>query len=197
MDKQTQIGIGAAAMLTLAGIGAPLLPWWVSTPIMAVCAVVAIWGLGPLITLIPERWPFSAVGWRGHTMRMPLLELRDKAAQRGWDFEGAQSLHILDFTDALRQGAVDGILKIWGRTDQRLSEPLMKNEPLREIPQAYWNSHDVDAASLAQNEGNFIVRSHNIRDTRDDRFVDLHVARKEALRWLRKDAVPFKGRRTT
>jgi hypothetical protein len=37
------------ALGILAGFAAPLLTWWVSGPIMAVCAVVAAWGFWPLI----------------------------------------------------------------------------------------------------------------------------------------------------
>ena len=51
MDTQTQIGIGAAAMLTLAGIAAPIVSWWISAPIMALCVVAAAWGFWPLLPI--------------------------------------------------------------------------------------------------------------------------------------------------
>jgi hypothetical protein len=54
MDNQTKIGIGAAAMLTLAGVVAPIVPWWVSAPIMAACATVAGSGLWPWIRTLPD-----------------------------------------------------------------------------------------------------------------------------------------------
>jgi hypothetical protein len=49
METQTRIGFGGAALLTLAGLGAPLFGWGVSGPIMVGCAIVAVWGLWPVI----------------------------------------------------------------------------------------------------------------------------------------------------
>jgi hypothetical protein len=40
MDIQTRIGIGAGALFALAGIGAPLMGWAVSSPIMMICAAI-------------------------------------------------------------------------------------------------------------------------------------------------------------
>ena len=48
MDKQTRFGIGAAAVFALASGVVPLVSWWVSGPIMALSAIVAIWGFWPL-----------------------------------------------------------------------------------------------------------------------------------------------------
>jgi hypothetical protein len=49
MDIPTRIGLGGTALFTLAGVGAPIFTWWVSGPIMAVCAVVAGWGFWPVV----------------------------------------------------------------------------------------------------------------------------------------------------
>jgi hypothetical protein len=50
MDNQTKIGIGATAGFALAGIAALVFnSWWVSGPTMVVCALVALWGLWPLV----------------------------------------------------------------------------------------------------------------------------------------------------
>jgi hypothetical protein len=49
MDSPTRIGLGGTALFTLAGIGAPLFGWYISGPIMAVCAGVAAWGFWPII----------------------------------------------------------------------------------------------------------------------------------------------------
>lgn len=48
MDNPTRIGIGATALATLAGIGAPLFGWWISGPIVVASAAVALWGFWPL-----------------------------------------------------------------------------------------------------------------------------------------------------
>jgi hypothetical protein len=49
MDAPTRIGLGGTALFTLAGLAQPIVTWWVSGPIMAVCAGVAGWGFWPLI----------------------------------------------------------------------------------------------------------------------------------------------------
>ena len=49
MDTPTRIGLGGTALFTLAGVGAPILSWWISGPIMAVCALVAGWGFWPVV----------------------------------------------------------------------------------------------------------------------------------------------------
>jgi hypothetical protein len=50
MDIPTRVGIGGTALFTVAGSVQPLFGWWVSGPIMAVCAVVAGWGFWPLVS---------------------------------------------------------------------------------------------------------------------------------------------------
>jgi hypothetical protein len=49
MDVPTRVGLGGTALFTVAGGVQPLFGWWVSGPIMAVCAVVAGWGFWPLV----------------------------------------------------------------------------------------------------------------------------------------------------
>jgi hypothetical protein len=51
MDVSTRVGLGGTAFFTLAGIAQPLVTWWVSGPIMAVCAGVAAWGFGLLFEI--------------------------------------------------------------------------------------------------------------------------------------------------
>jgi hypothetical protein len=62
MDNPTRIGLGGTALFTLAGVGAPVLTWYVSAPIMALCAGVSVWGFWPVLShpRIP-RWPFGRV----------------------------------------------------------------------------------------------------------------------------------------
>lgn len=54
LDKPTRVGLGGTAVFTLAGVAAPYLGWWVSGPIMGICAIVAGWGFWPLVH---ERLP--------------------------------------------------------------------------------------------------------------------------------------------
>jgi hypothetical protein len=55
MDVPTRVGLGGTALFTLAGVGAPIVTWWVSAPIMAACAGVAVWGFLPLIPKARQR----------------------------------------------------------------------------------------------------------------------------------------------
>jgi hypothetical protein len=82
MDIPTRIGLGSSALGTLAGLGAPIFGWWVSGPIMAVCAVVAGWGFWPLIRNAPL----------GFSRRIPL----HIAARRA--YEAAEKAGILHLT---------------------------------------------------------------------------------------------------
>src|SRR5208283_676895 len=64
MDNPTRIGLGGTALFTLAGVGAPILTWWVSGPIMAICAAVAAWGFWPIVAQLitsTVRWPFGRI----------------------------------------------------------------------------------------------------------------------------------------
>jgi hypothetical protein len=54
MDNPTRIGLGGTALFTVAGSVQPLFGWWVSGPIMAVCAAIAGWGLWPLVLDVPR-----------------------------------------------------------------------------------------------------------------------------------------------
>jgi hypothetical protein len=55
-----KISIGATAMAAIAGITAPLFGWWLNGPIIAICAIVAAWGIWPLIKMIGA----NLVPWR-------------------------------------------------------------------------------------------------------------------------------------
>jgi hypothetical protein len=62
MDNPTRVGLGGAALFTLAAIAAPIVSWWVSGPIMAVCGAIAFWGLSPLVAgRLPNGRSFSGL----------------------------------------------------------------------------------------------------------------------------------------
>jgi hypothetical protein len=78
MEKQTRIGIGATALFTLAIIGIPFFGWWISGPIMAACAIAAIWGFWPLLPSI------AIAGWSGWFFLGNLSLPRVAAKYYGW-----------------------------------------------------------------------------------------------------------------
>jgi hypothetical protein len=104
MEMETRIGLGGTALGTLAGFGQPLLGWWVSGPIMGICAVVAAWGFWPIIA------PHFKSG-RAIPARISLLTLISEAAAKGWIFNRDT---LQTFMQALRQSASEGSVVIWG-----------------------------------------------------------------------------------
>jgi hypothetical protein len=52
LDRQTRIGSGAAAAFCIVGIVFPMITWWIAVPLMAICGIIAIWGLSPLVPSI-------------------------------------------------------------------------------------------------------------------------------------------------
>lgn len=98
MDAQTRIGLGGTALFTLAGIFAPVLTWWVSGPIMLLCACFAMWGLWPIakrLELGLSLWPFGRVPIQDAAQQ--LYEAAEKAdALKYLIAEGASPLYKLE-----------------------------------------------------------------------------------------------------
>jgi len=61
LDRQTRIGVGAAAALCIVGIVFPMISWHIAVPLLAICGIVAIWGLWP-----PVDWIFRVGLPLGH-----------------------------------------------------------------------------------------------------------------------------------
>ena len=70
LDTSARIGLGGTALFTLAGLGVPLFGWEILGPIMAVCALVAMWGFWPLLR---DRLPVIFKYLRGAGMRHAML----------------------------------------------------------------------------------------------------------------------------
>jgi hypothetical protein len=50
MEILTRVGLGGTALFTVAGFVQPLFGWWVSGPLLLICAVVAVWGFWPIVS---------------------------------------------------------------------------------------------------------------------------------------------------
>jgi hypothetical protein len=69
--------------------------------------------------------------------RITLVGALDLAEREyGWDFQGQQSLDVLDFIFGLHQAGVDGDIKFYGKPNRNSSEMLTRNERLVEIDPA-------------------------------------------------------------
>jgi hypothetical protein len=128
--------------------------------------------------------------------RIPCTEFLKTATAAGWDFDSTSSLHLIDLQDAMRQGGLDGTLAIWGRKNKWRSDDLMRKEVLEQIPQDHWREYFVHLHA-AKDDDNF--RTYNWIPAPGERFgergyIDLHVDRGQARRWLQGDALSFKGK---
>jgi hypothetical protein len=140
---------------------------------------------------IKARWPEAPAS----IDRIPITAFRELGAALGWDFASGGSHHLMDLQEAVRQGGLDGVLTVWGRLNRYpRSEVLMKQEPLDKIPMEHWREFKVHL---------FPMLDGNNLDTKTWRpkngetevgYVDLHLDRSQASAWLKREAVPFKGK---
>ena len=120
------------------------------------------------------------------------------ATDRGWDFTSSDSLQLADLQDAIRQGALDGHLTVWGKLVRwPNAEPLMLKEVIEKIPADHWREFRVHLIP-ALDDDNFRTSSWHITPsaTGERAYIDLHVNRSEAAIWLDRDAPSFRGKRT-
>ena len=187
------IGIGAE----LVGIAAP--QYWPNAPEW-IWGTFVWGGIAVIIgAIIGGVWPYqrsiiSALPWTPRLNRVPLIELRDAMARRGWDFQTETSLHILDFCKALRQGGIDGAIAYWGRPDRNLFPNLTQDEPLNVIPMDHWKDFEIDPISLHRTEDNSSVRTYYLSGQSRQGYLDLHTDKNSALRWLKRNEKDFKGK---
>jgi hypothetical protein len=67
--------------------------------------------------------------------RIPCTELLKMATDRGWNFTDQHSLHLIDLQDAIRQGALDGYIALWGKLNRwPNAEQLMRKQVFEKIP---------------------------------------------------------------
>jgi hypothetical protein len=126
--------------------------------------------------------------------RIPATKLMKMATERGWDFTSHDSLHLLDLQKAIRQGASDNHLIVWGRLKRWSNEELLKNEILEKIPPEHWRAFYVHLFPALDGD-NFHTKSWTPSQTPQN-YLDLHVNHREAAIWLDRDAVAFRGTTT-
>ena len=130
--------------------------------------------------------------------RMPLLDFLKHAEKDGWDISGRDNLHIMDLLDGLRQQSLDGVIRVWGRPRRSEVPYLVRDEPLNEIEKSHWKDFEIPVLSNIGEAENFASHSYNprnINDRNSGSFVDIHLERYAALRWLKKSASAWRGRK--
>jgi hypothetical protein len=127
--------------------------------------------------------------------RIPCTVLLKLAENDGWDFSDS-SLHLLDLQEAMRQGGLDNTLTIWAKERKFGSDQLMQGEPLHKIDADHWKNHYVHLFAAREGD-NFNTYSWlQTGDIGRRGYIDLHVLRSQAARWLSRDALFFKGKTT-
>ena len=166
---------------------------------------VTLWVVAALFLIWPAAYYFKQLGSIRFSWpvtfgleRIALLEFVKEAGRRGWDTSGKTNLEILDLLDGLRQSAIDGDIRFWGRPNRNSAESLARNEPLHEIDRDHWKDFEIPASDAVSATDNFQTFSYNLRQSGDRRiggYRDIHLDGKAAKRWLRKSAAAWKGRR--
>ncbi len=130
-------------------------------------------------------------GWIKPTAeRMALIELLAMAQKKGLDFT---TMEFLEFTGSLRQAGVDGKIKFFGKPKHGVGfEMLVDGDPLRAIDGEEWLRYKIDQVGVLDGNGRLSTDNRGLAtyDMADiystDGYVDLHVDRKQAMRWLAK-----------
>jgi hypothetical protein len=148
--------------------------------------------------VLPESIPFvpsQTHSSRSTIDRVPVLMLRHAAEAHGWDF-GDDSLEGKDLSDGLRQAAMNGLITFWGRRQTGNSGTYARSGPLQVINRAHWDDYQFDFAPLSSATDNFLIFTYATRrhPPRRGGYVDIHVDRPQALKWLETGALEFKGR---
>jgi hypothetical protein len=192
---------GAVTLLVTAIQGRP----FIDVCILAIAAAAALVALvyfsislleklkNGRVSKLPDTLTTVAKGTLPALDRIPITELLKMATDRGWNFTANDSLHLLDLQDAIKQGASDGHLTLWGRLRRWNTESLLRNEVLEKISPDYWRTFYVHLWPACDSD-NFHTKSWN-PDDKLQNYLDLHVNRPEAVIWLDRDAAAFRGKR--
>ena len=116
-----------------------------------------------------------------------------------WDFSG-RSMDPLDLEIGLRQAGADGSIHFWGRqAPPHTSDRILDQYPLVKILPQHFEKYNLYGAAVA-----FVAAppsdTHLNRETKTfvfssdgGAYIDLHVDRDEAIKWLQHAANSFRG----
>ena len=133
-------------------------------------------------------------GWPGlwaKPFRITLQDfLHEEAVKSGWGPRPGCAADLGDLIKKIRQAAVDGTLHLWGKqTHMAWHAQALEDAPLISIDKDYWRDHEIDyLRAIFYDKGNSGTRSqHEFSEIDNPRepYYDLHLAREEALNWLR------------
>jgi len=122
------------------------------------------------------------------TAKISLLQLRSEALLRGWNFTRG-SEQTLEFTLTVSQAALDCQIEFWGRKDIDAEEAVIRSGPLQPVPAGHWLEFAVEPVRFVTSTDNYFTRSYEFPSLEKRGYIDLHVNREQALRWLDTTAI--------
>ncbi len=130
----------------------------------------------------------------GSTRRMPMLEVIELATSKfGWRINN-KSLDILDLANGIRQAAIDGDIKLYGRLSKNCNfGTLLDHYPIVAIQSEHLKENDIDVITF-QRRDNVSMRTYLPGQSGGECFYDLHLDRRQTLYWLRTTGLEWRGR---
>lgn len=120
---------------------------------------------------------------------MPLRDFLDAAQLRGFVFRGRPD-DYRSFMTRLRQAALSGEIRFWGRASSAPLESFDAPSGLLPIMPAQWADHEFDVVMALYGATNTETRLEcqaDIHELARATFFDLHLDRLQAMHWLRKE----------
>lgn len=165
---------------------------------------VMFWILVGLFVLALASWPIEWAYLKifqkdatnrpaNNIVRLPLIDFLNNARKAGWDIDGQTSLHLLDLAKALRQSALDGDLKFWGKLDGGWSDSTIRHQPLEQVPADHWREYEIEALGWREATDNFYARTYAPKHQdwgKRQSYVDLHIDKLAGGTWLKIHPAP-------
>jgi hypothetical protein len=141
----------------------------------------ALWGFG-LFEHIR-----NVASWK--PSRLPVTELIALAPSYGWDMRD-RTPDRYTFGQALRQAGADGTVEISGRRTKPayLDSSTTRLHPLLPIEPMYFRKHWISTEKAIIENNNIFCCTTNLGNHADETEGDLHVNRRQAIRWLKTEA---------
>jgi hypothetical protein len=164
--------------------------------------VGAAWAYSVLISPVPisrssELIPTQDVAPSIDEDLLPLTEFLRQAEQRGWHFtEPPNTSQAAEICDRLREEARNGKITFYGVEKLWDSDAVMRRQSREKIPDAHWKEFEIECLScfrLNRRDGsilgvsgdNWPTRTYtNIVSVKAAYYVNLHLLRRQAERWL-------------
>lgn len=119
-------------------------------------------------------------------LHLPLTAFWSLARRAGWS-AATPDRGLAEFLEAVRDACREEEVIAYGRRPDEGDPEPRRRAPLIAIPAEHWQAYEIDALAFANAIGNVETATcaPMILDRgAADRFVDLHVDRDTALRWL-------------